>query len=109
MSEREAAVIKNGKIVNMVVIAADAVLKSTEIEYSTIVGALMGDTVVDGGVPAIAVRAEEAKVAAVKAAADAVLAAKKADDVATAKASGTAKLTVLGLTEDEIAALTGAN
>jgi len=98
MSERTCAVIENGKIVNMVVIAADAVLKSTEIEYSTIVGALMGDTVVDGGVPAIAVRAEAERVATA-----AALVTATANEAI--RKSAIAKLVAFGLTADEIAAL----
>jgi len=59
MTERIAAVVEDGKIVNLIVVAADKILEDTEIEYATIVGALVGDTVTRGGVPAIAVRAEE--------------------------------------------------
>jgi len=108
-TERIVAVIKDDKIVNTVVIAHDAILKANEIELDTIVGAVIGDTIVDCAVSAVAVRVEAAHVADVAAA---KLAAKlAAAELVTATAnealrkSAEAKLAALGLTADEIAAL----
>jgi hypothetical protein len=93
MIERVAAVVSNGKIINFIVVAHDAVLKDTEIEYSTIIGAHISDTV--NNLDATIAKRNDAARAAV--AAELVTAA--------AKKSAIAKLAALGLTADEISAL----